>query len=328
MKRVDGRGRLLEGETLRSVAAGEGEVPLDGLDLVLVHRESLREKSVELVAAPLEHASELAHPAVRDGKRRAVVADRDGDDGRLVAIGGRRDGAEQGERLEVDPRERQAGAAASLDVALDELTVRDDEQNAPQRLASVGLPFAENAVVEHRLVERDRQRLLRAEANGVEELILVVDRGQLDAPDADSAAGDAEPDAPAREVVLLEERAQRIRERVRVAKLAVGDDPMRERGACELLERGAAVVRNARRGDLRAADLQPDDAFDLPVSPRLRCRRQRDLGQGDARKRREPPARAVDGRLGLGALRLGLTPQPDLLLQKGRAAAHDEATLS
>ena len=184
----------------------------DGSTVRLAHVESLREPGVELGAAPLEDARELADAAVGDRERRAVVADRDGDDRRLVAVGRRRERAEQSERLEVDPRERHAGETARLDVALDELAMRDDEEDAPQALAAFGLPLAEHAVVEHRLVERDRQRLLGAEADGVEELLLVVDRGELEAPHADAAAGDAEADAAARQVVVVEERAQRIGE--------------------------------------------------------------------------------------------------------------------
>src|SRR4249920_2796254 len=97
--------------------------------------------------------------------------------------------------------------------------MRDDEQDPPQEMATFCLPLAEYAVVEHRLVERDRQRLLGAKANGVHELALVIDRRELDAPHADAARCDAEAHALARQVVLLEERAQRIRECLDVTEL-------------------------------------------------------------------------------------------------------------
>ena len=263
------------------------------------------------------------------------MADRDGDNCRLVAVGRRRECAEKSERLEVDPGERQPGKTARLHVALDEVAMRDDEQNAPQALAAVNLPLAEHAVVEHRLVEWDRQRLLSAETDGVEKLALVVDRRDLDAPHADAAAGDAETHTFLRQVVAVEERAQCICESFRVTELAAADDAARERNTRDPLELGAAVVRDAGRGDLRAADLQADDALDLPVPQRrLRRRRQRELRHGEARERRQARAPALRLRraLGalrlrraLGALRLRLAPQADVLLQEG-PVAHEEAT--
>ncbi len=138
------RGReLILGEALRHLlGACERERPLDRLDLARGHVERAGDGDVERPAAPLEHAGELADAAVGDGEGGAVVADRDGDEG--AALGGRargmgrRDRAQQRERLEVDPDDLQAGLAAGEDVAVDELAVGDDEEHAPERLAVLG----------------------------------------------------------------------------------------------------------------------------------------------------------------------------------------------
>ena len=61
------------------------------------------------------------------------------------------------------------------------------------------------------------------------------------------------------EVVPLEEVAQRDRERLWVAKLSADDDAVVERLPHGLHELGRAAVVDARRCDLRAADLEADD---------------------------------------------------------------------
>src|SRR5207244_1021465 len=150
MQRLDGRDGLFGRKSLGSGPSVEREVALDGLDLRLVHTEDAGETGRELRAAPLEYARELADAAVRDRQGRAVVPDRDGDDCRLLAIARRRERPQKSERLEIDPGERQSREAAGLDVALDEVAMRNDEQDAPQALAALALPLAEHAVVEHR----------------------------------------------------------------------------------------------------------------------------------------------------------------------------------
>ena len=74
---------------------------------------------------------------VGDREDRPLVADRDRDDGRarLRVLGrGSGEGAQEREGLEVDALELQPGTAAGIDVALDELAVREDEQHADGRL--------------------------------------------------------------------------------------------------------------------------------------------------------------------------------------------------
>ena len=91
-------------------------------------------------------------------------------------------------------------------------------------------------VVEDGLVERDRERLVRAEAHGVRELALVVDAVDVERADADAVRPDAEPDAAARKLVVGEEPVERRRERRDVAHLAADDDAGLERTPRELHE--------------------------------------------------------------------------------------------
>ena len=86
--------------------------------------------------------------------------------------------------------------------------------------SSVGLDAADDAVVEDGLVERHRDLLLGLEADRRVELLRVLDRRQAQGADDDALVGDAEPD-PLGELVLGEEGAQGVGERVGVDDLAV-----------------------------------------------------------------------------------------------------------
>ena len=114
---------------------------MNGLRLGGRDVELARDRDVEGRAAPVEHAGELADAAVGDGEGRAVVADRDDDERRVGRRRVRRqrvaEGAQQRERLEVDPGQPDAGLLAGRDVAVDELAVGDDEQDAADVLAVV-----------------------------------------------------------------------------------------------------------------------------------------------------------------------------------------------
>ena len=94
--------------------------------------------------------------------------------------------------------------------------------------------FAEDLIVQHRLVDRDRQRLLCAEPDRVGELLRVVDAGDLEGADADAVVGDSEPHALLGQVVSGEELLQGRRERIRVAELPPDHDSRLERLARNL----------------------------------------------------------------------------------------------
>ena len=136
----------------------------------------------------------------------------------------RGDRAQEREGLEVDADDLEPGLLAGVDVAVDELAVGDDEQDAAHLLALVVDRLREHLVVEHRLLERNRQHLLRAEADRVRELLRIVDAGHLEGADADAVVGDPQAHAALGKLVALEELLQRDRERLRVAELAADDD--------------------------------------------------------------------------------------------------------
>src|SRR5204862_155576 len=105
-----------------------------------------------------------------------------------------------------------------------------------------------------------RQRLLRAEANCVVELVRIVDAGDLERADADAVVRNAEPHVAPRQVVLAEERAQSRGELLGLAELAADDDARLQLVPHGLDELGGSVVRDRGSGELRRADLQADDA--------------------------------------------------------------------
>ncbi len=170
------------------------------------------------------------------------MADRDRNDGAALGAGKRvvwlGDGTEECKCLEVDADDLQTRLLARIDVAIDELAVGDDEENTAD-----GLPFGvdrlgEHLVVEHRVLDRDRQHLLRTEANRVRKLLRVVDADDVERSDADPVVRDSQADAALREVVTLEEVPQRNGESLGVAELPADDDALVERLAHGLHELG------------------------------------------------------------------------------------------
>ena len=116
--------------------------------------------------------------------------------------------------------------------------------------------LAEDVEVHHGFVDRNRQKLVRPEADRVGELVLVLDPGDLDLADADSSVRKTEPDVLPRKIVLLEERRQRSTERNRVAHLAARHDAGRKGLAMKLEHLLGAVVRDVGGRDLRRADFE------------------------------------------------------------------------
>src|SRR5882724_5205890 len=110
--------------------------------------------------------------------------------------------------------------------------------------ASFELLRADDVVIHHRLVHRDRERLVRTERDGVGELLLVVDSVDVEDADTDPVRSDPEANAFPRQIVLLEELVERTAERRDVADLSADDDAGLERLAGELDQLRATVVVN------------------------------------------------------------------------------------
>ena len=193
------------------------------------------------------------------------MADRDDDDrslGRAVLLQARLGkGAQQRERLEVDAGQAQPSLLTGCDIAVDQLAVRDDEQNPDDRVPLLVRAPAELLEVDDRLVEWDRQHFLRAEANGVLELLRVRDACDFEDPYTDAVVRDPEADALARKPVLAEERTELVGQQLRLAQLTADDQPRLEVLARDLHELRRAVVDDAGRRELRGTDLQADEAL-------------------------------------------------------------------
>ena len=118
----------------------------------------------------------------------------------------------------------------------------EHDKDAPHHLALLVHLLAEHDVVDHGVCDRDRQRLLRAEPDRVLELLRVGKRRDVEDAHADAVAGDAEPDVLLRQLVLGEERLQRLRQGRRVTNLAGDHQSAVERRARELQQLGRTVV--------------------------------------------------------------------------------------
>ena len=265
--------------------------------------ERAGDRDVERRAAPVEHARELADAAVGDGEGRAVVADRDDDQCRVggqvilprAASPRARSSANASRSI---PTSCRPALLAGVDVAVDELAVGDDEQDAADRAdPSSSTRSSRTLVVEHRLVERDRQRLLGAEANRVRELLRVVDPGDLEGADADPVVGDAEPHAAGAAACACGRTCFSASASSSGSRSSPPTTmPCSSGSRATWTSSGRAVVDDAGGGDLGAADLQADQALRALVA------------------RVAPAARRA--RLGLvrrgGLLGLRLAPEGDL----------------
>ena len=206
---------------------------------------------------------------------------------------GRLKRAQQRERLVVDADDLQPGAPTRLEVAVDDVPVCDDEQDAPPLGAVLRRALLEDDVVEYRLIERDREDLLRPEANRVLEHLRVGDALDLECPDADAIVRDSEPHGVLRQLVKVEEPLQRVAQGLGVADLAGDDETGLERLACDVHELGRAVVGDVRGRDLRRADLEPDELLRALLLALLR----------GLRRLRAPSARSCAGARSGGAPR-------------------------
>ena len=101
---------------------------------------------------------------------------------------------------------------------------------------------------------------MRLEADGVVEAALVLDAVDVQGADTDAVAREADANVALRKLLLVEERADGVRERVFVTHLAVDDDAGGERAAREAEQLVATLgLGDDRRCELRGADLQSDD---------------------------------------------------------------------
>ena len=103
-------------------------------------------------------------------------------------------GADHREGGEVDQLGLEPGLAGDREQVLDGVAAGAHDDDAHPAAFAV-VDTLEHVVVEHRLLERHRKLLLRLEADRGLELLLVVDRRQLEHAERDLLAGDAEPDA-------------------------------------------------------------------------------------------------------------------------------------
>ena len=115
----------------------------------------------------------------------------------------------------------------------------------------------EHVVVQHRLLERHRKLLLGLEADRGLELLLVVDRRQLEHAESDLLAGDAEPDALG-QVVLLEEGLDAVGEPVDVDDLTLVEEAGAEGLGGRPHERGLSIAAEFGGGEEAGLDVEPN----------------------------------------------------------------------
>ena len=191
-----------------------------------------------------------------DGDERAALRAGNG----VVGLGHR---TQERKRLEIDADDLEAGLPAGVHVAVDELAVRDDQKHAGHLLALVVHRLREHLVVEHRLLERNRQHLLSAEADRVRKLLRIVDAGDLEGAHADAVVRDAEAHAALRKLVDAEELPQSDGESLGVAQLATDDDTVLQRRADRLHELGRAPLLTRAAAICEPPILSPTSFFEL-----------------------------------------------------------------
>ena len=170
-----------------------------------------------------------------------------------------RERADHAEGRQVDALDLQPGALDGGGGALDHLAAHghDDDARAQARRR---LHDAERLEVQHGLVHRHRDVVGSGGAHGGGELLRVVDHGgEVERADDDALVGDAEPH-PLGQVVLGEERLQRLGERDRVDDLAVAHDAGLELGDRAAGQCDGAIDADLGGGEVAGVELEPDDA--------------------------------------------------------------------
>ncbi len=124
----------------------------------------------------------------------------------------------------------------------------DDDHVDLWSRALLGRDAADDLMLEHGLVERHRNLLLRLEANGRLHLLRVLDRRQPQRADDHLLVADAEPHLLG-ELVRGEEGLERVGDAVRVGDLALVEGARRE-----WLDRGADDLRGSVDPDLGRSD--------------------------------------------------------------------------
>ena len=162
------------------------------------------------------------------------------------------------------PSTAQAGVLRRGDQAVDHVAADGDDHDARAR-AGGGVDRAERLEVEHRLVDRHRDVVRRADAHGLLERLVVGEHRQVERAHDDALVRDAEAHARA-EVVLGEERAQLVGERGRVRDLAVTQDAGRSCGHGALLDRELAVDVDLGGGEVARIELETDDGLVLAAA--------------------------------------------------------------
>ena len=155
----------------------------------------------------------------------------------------------------IDDLRIEAGLARGRQKVVDRLAARCDHQHSHARALSV-VEALEHAVIEHGLLERHRQLLLRLEANGGVELLLALDVGQLDDAYDDLLAGDAETH-DLRQAVVTEEGPQLLGETVHVGDLTFVEQPGRQRAGGSALQRRPTASREFCGSHEAGLDVEP-----------------------------------------------------------------------
>ena len=131
------------------------------------------------------------------------------------------------------------------------------------RSPSGRLPSGNDSVIEHRLVERHRDLVLRLEADRGLDLLRVLDQRQLHGPDDHALVGDPEPDQLA-ELVLREERSCSALDRASASRTSPSLTMPGSSGAIAVrLTCARAVGLDLGGGDAAGLDVEADDRLGL-----------------------------------------------------------------
>ena len=234
------RPRHCPGRACGEILGRARTLALQRLGLVGGEREVACDRVGEQATAATENADEAREAALVHHDHRDATTDAD-DRFRAVALFGDAlaDRADERERNEVHRGNGEARRADRLDDPAHCVLVCRCEQHSRHRLRgrAVGCRRAfgeglELLEVEDGVVERDRDQLLRLEAEGAGEVVLG-HRGQVDRPDQHPRAGDADPHVALAEAQLLEEPLDRGRDRGAIDDLALAHRVERERNLTE-----------------------------------------------------------------------------------------------
>ncbi|CAB4882378.1 unannotated protein [freshwater metagenome] len=164
--------------------------------------------------------------------------------------------AYKSESADIDAFEYEAGGIGRLDHRGDHVAARRRQKDL-LTASLIGLDDVQHRPVQHRLIERHRDQILRLEGDGCGKFLRIVERRQLERAHDDLLVRHTDPHAPREIRRLRVERAQGLAQRAGVCDLSLAHDARLKRlVAAALHDQSGRGHLDLRSGDAERVDVE------------------------------------------------------------------------